>query len=529
MIAQGLFKLAALGMVGALVLAYIVGHNLGVKQTTRWTSRLFLGYAIAHCLFILILWLNHISFPLNLEAMELLRLQHVQRVLQGQVLYPDPSPDFVALAYNPLSYLLTVPLTWIFGANLFSLRLFAILGILGSAAIIFLTVRQETRSNWWSIMAVGLFASAYGVMDTYLDNGHSDSWLLFTVLLGCRWLGKGRNIAGMLLLIAAFWIKQHGAIFAIAGLLFILCQQGWRKTVLPALLTTLLIPVLYIFMPVAWLGPKFHYFTWDVPRHWSEVSPATLGRYVSYLAKHYLPLVVLSAIAYLSTPFKLRSMSVWTFMLPFAMLTGLMGALDPGGNNNVFIPMGTWLIVLGTISLKQLQLKFPQFHRRWGVPFAAIGLAFVLFLYNPASVIVSPQAQTTYRDFVSYLKSLNGTVYIPWVGQLQDSYRLAPAVHWVPMEDLVRGKNGQRTDPAVIRQLMKPLTQPKGKAFLMLNNDPLAEYAAIRFLTDFYVLEQDTGERFKALSTLPKRFSINHPRYLYRYDPQAARQLRNAN
>jgi hypothetical protein len=518
--AQGWIKLVALGLVVAIVMAEIMAQQLRLKRLSRLISGVFLSYVIAHGLFTLIVWLNHISFPLNLEAMELLRLQHVQRVVAGLPLYPDPTPDFVALAYNPLSYLLVTPFAWVFGPNLFTLRLFAIFGIVGTVAILFLVTREITRSRWWSLMTVGLFAAAYGVMDTYLDMGHADSWLLLTVLAGCYLLNRGRNLLGILCLIAAFWIKQHGILFVIGGLGFIGVKQGWRR-ILPALGSAIaLIPFLYLLMPADWLGVRFHYFTWEVPRHWSEVNRATISRFVLHIAKSYLVLASLSIAAYLSNRFRIQRMDVWLFMLPFAILTGLMGTLDPGGNNNVFIPMGTWFILLGTLSLWRFKQQFVEVDRL-GLHFAALGLSFVLFFYNPLSVLASPRAPSAYRDFVSYLKSLNGPVYIPWVGQLQDEVRLSPSVHWVPMEDLVRGKHKQ-PDLQIVRQLMEPVIYPKGKAFLLLNARSLDELPSIRFLKDFYVFEEDTGTRFKALSTLPRRFNIEYPRYLYRYDPQAA-------
>jgi Glycosyltransferase family 87 len=518
--AQGWIKLVALGIVVVLMMTNIMAQQLRLKRVSRLISGVFLSYAIAQCLFTLIFWLNHISFPLNLEAMELLRLQHVQRVLAGLPLYPEPTSDFVALAYNPLSYLLATPFAWVFGPNLFALRLFAIFGVIGTVAILFLATHEVTRSRWWSLMTVGLFVAAYGVMDTYLDMGHADSWLLLTVLLGCYLLNRGRNLLGMLCLIAAFWIKQHGALFVIGGLGFIWMKQGWRRVLAPLGAAIALIPVLYVFMPAAWLGERFHYFTWEVPRYWSEVNKSTISRFVLYVAKSYLVLASLSIAAYVSNRFRIRRMDVWLFMLPFAILTGLMGTLDPGGNNNVFIPMGTWFILLGTLSLWRFKQQFMEVER-WGLHLAALGLSFVLFLYNPLSVLASPRAPSAYRDLISYLRSLNGPVYIPWVGQLQDGVRLSPSVHWVPMEDMVRGKS-KKPDPQIVRRLMESVIRPKGKAFLLLNAKSLDELPAIRFLKDLYVFEQDTGERFKPLSTLPRRFNIEYPRYLYRYDPQAA-------
>ncbi|HVO70533.1 MAG TPA: hypothetical protein VMT24_10835, partial [Aggregatilineaceae bacterium] len=141
-------------------------------------------FAVISALFMLYLFVNHINFPLHLEIMEGLVLQHFERASKLQVVYPEPSPQYVPLAYNPLYYAVSIPAGWIFGVNLFTLRLMAIIAMIGTAALLFKIVWDRTHSLWWATIVVGLFAAAYRVMDSYLDTAHSDSWLLFSAVLG---------------------------------------------------------------------------------------------------------------------------------------------------------------------------------------------------------------------------------------------------------------------------------------------------------------------------------------------------------
>ena len=201
-------------------------------------------------------------------------------------------------------------------------------------------------------------------------------------------------------------------------------------------------------------------------------------------------------------------------MLPIAMLTGFMGALDQS-NNNVFIPMGVWFIITGLLGLKQLTDRYLAFKQR-SLHLFALGASFLLLLYNPMSVIIPSQATVAYQEMVNYLKSLNGTVYSPWVGQLQDGYKFYPAVHWVPMEDIIRGPGLDERNHPTTRKLLEPVLHPKAKAYI-LHNSPLESDILLAFLADRYVLDTDTGERFKQLADLPKRYDIAWPRYLYRY------------
>ena len=64
---------------------------------TSWMQIFLAAYALVQILLVMFLCFNHAAFPLNLEAMELTVLQHLRRIMSGLPLYPEPSPDFIAL------------------------------------------------------------------------------------------------------------------------------------------------------------------------------------------------------------------------------------------------------------------------------------------------------------------------------------------------------------------------------------------------------------------------------------------------
>lgn len=513
-------RLLVLVLTIACSVIYVIGTRRDANKITSLSLEIFAAYALAWILFMMFLWFNHVNFPLNLEAMELTVVQHLRRAMAGLPIYVAPSPDFVPLAYAPLYYYFSLPFAWLFGANLFTMRLVAILGMFGSGFVIFLIVKQHTNSNWWSLMAVGLFAAAYGVMDTYLDNAHSDSWLLFSILFGLYLIDQNRSwtfdLLGVFFLVVSFWFKQHGALFAIGGVLYLTWRDGLKSSRIYWLLATILGPGLYAVAPSLGLGPQFHYYTLTIPSHWSELSFYTIRRYVGYIVKGYF---VLAGVGISVSAFFLiknwKRPNIWFFMLPFAMLSGFMGALDPGSNNNVFIAMGVWFILTGSIGIPKITKQY-HFVNKWSLHLAAVGMSFTLFFYNPGSVIVSPKAADAYNDFVGYLNSLNGTVYAPWIGQLESGYSFSPSVHWVPMEDLIRGPGVDEYNNPTTRTLLSSVISPKGDAYI-LTNYPLENDTLLSFLLDDYHLEADLGERFAPLSTLPKRFNLEYPRYLYKY------------
>jgi hypothetical protein len=279
------------------------------------------------------------------------------------------------------------------------------------------------------------------------------------------------------------------------------------------MLASLLGLALYLFAPARWTGPLFHEYTWTIPRQWVSVNFATIRRLAGFHTRAYGLLAVAAGMGWLAGLRRTTLGNIWYFLLPFAALTALSGAMDSESNNNVFIPLGTWLIVTGVLTLDQAT-KGSSWLSRWRVPSLVAAASFVLLVYNPWTVIVSPGAAAAYADLQGYLKSLDGTVYAPWIGPLPDGYRFSPEIHWVPMTDIVRQPGKDLSADPVIQSLLEPVVHPAGRAYV-LTNLPLEQDSGLSFLTGEYELAVDLGDRFQALSTLPKRYNLGWPRYLY--------------
>jgi len=524
------------------------------RETRRQINRLFYGlltiYALGHILFVGYAWLNRLTFPLNLETMELLKLQHVRRLLAGLPLYVTPSADFIPLVYNPLYYYLVLPFTWIGGVTLPALRGASIVGAIGSYLIVFLAVRQSVASlrdkssapqraqrqgprqrtaamltkspTWWGLMAVGLMAASFRVMDTYLDNASADSWTLLTILLGAYLISLNRsrfvNLLGILFLITAFWLKQYGAIFTMGAVGYLTWREGWRSW--PYWLIALLLgPILFFGAPPQWFGTEFHYYTWEVPRQWAYFSlNSTVLRVIKYLIKHFGWLLFSSGMLWLWLLWRnVHALTIWMFLLPFALLSGPYVALDPGNNNNVFIPLATWLIITGVVAIHFFVVHLSA-AQRWGAPLFLLGASFALVAYQPATVLIPRAANATYRDLITLVDELDGVVYAPGIGQLQERELFYPTAHWVTLIDLIRKPGADLCDQPFARELLEPVLHPEGPAYILLEH-PLEEDAMLSFLAASYVLDRDFGNRFVALRDSPKLLEVGWPTYLYRYDP----------
>lgn len=493
-------------------------------QTIRWLDAILIAYAIAHIVFIFGMFLNHWQFPLFLETMEGSIFQHFQRAAALQWVYPAPTPEYVPLAYNPLYYYVAIPFSWLFGQNLPALRFAAFAGYALAGALTYLIIERRTQSRWWGIVAVGLFCAAYRVMDAYLDTAHSDSWLLASILLGAYLIDSGtsrlRSLLGVFALIAAFWFKQHGAIFAVFGVLYLTWRDGWRASQLYWIAAILLGPVLYIGLGPWLFGSHFHYFTWEVPRGWSQLYLFSFLRFGYHLVAKYGVLFFGAIAAWIvAVQFWRERLTVWDFMLPAAGLCGIMGSLDAGSSDNVYIPVGAVVIVCGVLAFHRIAKKAEQLGRP-GIYLPLVAVSFGLMFYDPRTVLLSPRAGEAYAEFIGVLKGLDGPVYSPSIGQLPADYRLYPAALWVSIDDISRGSHAGEASRQKVRELVAPAMPRSGKAYLLLNM-PLGRGGLLRDLDGHYTLKEDFGERFSPLAGLPGRFlSIltSYPRYLYVYN-----------
>jgi hypothetical protein len=513
-------RLVCLTGVALATLADAASQRLATPRarTRRWLA----AVALVYIAITIALWINHVPYPLHLDLMEGVVLQHARLAAAGLPLYPVPTAAYVPLAYNPLFYYLAAPVVWLVGPSIAALRLVAIAGTVGSAAAIFAAVRDRTKSAWWALFAVGAFAAAYRVMDTYLDTAHSDSWLLCCALLGSyaidRAQGRLGRIVGVVLLVLAFWFKQHGALFAIGGLLYLTWRGGWRASAVYWLLGVVLGPLVYL-AAVQWpFGPAFHYFTWEVPRGWSRLDWQMMSRLSRFIFSWY-PLAALASVAIIFEDLRdpRRDLSIWDVQFVAAAGSAAMGAMDWGSATNVFVPFGAFTLVLASIALARFEARA---RTRLACTLVPLGAAFVLLplVYDPRRAMVpSRRAAVAYADLVATVRSLGAPVYAPDIGQAPDTDLFSPAEHWIALEDLGRGPGHTQEDRNLAWHLLDPVTHPAGPAYLLTETPVDQETPPVRLLSRYYALERDFGERFAALGGPPKLAVTHYPRYLYRY------------
>jgi hypothetical protein len=218
-------------------------------------------------------------------------------------------------------------------------------------------------------------------------------------------------------------------------------------------------------------------------------------------------------------------LAAWDVQFLAGCASALMGALDWGSANNVFIPFGAFTLVLATMGLAQLALFVTTARSRGAAALPSLGAACVMLplLYDPRTAIVhDADARAAYGDLVAVVRAVGGPVYAPDIGQTEDISLFAPTVHWVALEDMGRGPGHTEADRMRAWRVLDPVVHPQGSAFVLTNIPLERETPPVSLLARYYTLDRDFGDRFAALAGTPKRFNHGYPRFLYRYTGAAS-------
>jgi hypothetical protein len=226
---------------------------------------------------------------------------------------------------------------------------------------------------------------------------------------------------------------------------------------------------------------------------------------IRFVAGNYLPLFIAAIVPLV----RKERWTIWHVQFIMACASAVMGSLDWGSSDNVYILFGALIIVLGTFGLAEIGPRVLQA--------AAVAAAFTPLTYAPQTVIVSRHSHEALADLKSAVQALPGTVYAPGIGQFAGPPLFSPGAHWVAVEDMARGPGHNTADEIKAFALLDPALHPTGKAYLLTARPLSAMTAPVSLLNSHYALAQDYGVRFIALTGLPKRYSHGFPRYLYEF------------
>ncbi len=120
-------------------------------------------------LFFLVVALNRISYPNEIESLEGMILDHAWMIYDGKPLYHFPDDRFITEQYTPVNHLINAGVWILTGPCFWSPRLVSILCTLLSAFLIFSIVRLFKVNIPLAVGSAGLFLATYYKSDYWFD------------------------------------------------------------------------------------------------------------------------------------------------------------------------------------------------------------------------------------------------------------------------------------------------------------------------------------------------------------------------
>jgi hypothetical protein len=495
---------------------------------TRLVRAALWACSLASVLVFVALVLLRLRYPLELDYIEGVMMDHLVRLAQGRPIYVEPTLEFVTLAYMPLFATVASFLARLFGPELWQPRLISFVSMLGIATLVIAVLRAETRSWTLGVAGAGALLASYGVTGGHYDVGRPDSMMLLLSLSGLAVLRFTTDVRGALiaaaLLTAGFFTKQHSVWFSIAGLVHLAVND--RRRLAPFAVAIVAGCAGGFALLSLWLGPWFPYFTWEVPSHWSQISKV---RILNYAGGGLLGLFsLLSVPSFLSLglperPWRGRS-GIWAFGGLAGIAAGLMATLDPDAFRHVMNPTVVAFSVLGPLSLWRLgrAIDPPAPGRAGGAELAVclvLVLQFVPLQYTARGQLPHPRAREALAELTERIRRHPGRVLMFYHGYYTWHAGKGTFFQQIALDDIIRARGNAllRRDPDFVRRMLEPLRSGPDRP--MIITDIALERSGIESqpyweeIARGYRLADSLGEISAALNPV----NGNHwtPQYVY--------------
>jgi hypothetical protein len=429
--------------------------------------------------------LGRVRHPLELGNVEGMLMDSITRLAHGEPLYGPPSIDFVPLAYMPGYLMAVAPLARAFGPHLWEGRLVALVEALILAGLIAQVVWRETRSAVLALAGPGLLFAGYGFAAGTYDLIQPNSQMLMFAVLGLVILRETRGAVGAavagLVMAASFFSKQHGLLFGLMVLPWAFFHD--RRRLLPYGIA-LAIGVLGGFaLMTAWFSSWFGFYVYDVPRHWSHLSPVRVLNFVGHDLFGIWGVSSVPALLSLGAAARVNARGddeasrslLWWYAWGGGIAAGLLATLDPYAYRHTMMPVVVALALLAPIALQRV-LRAVMGPQAPGQTVAALASTLLLLQYAPLaysthSYLPLPHAAETRTAFYERLRQVPGRVLIPYHGFYSTEATGHSSAHLLAIDDIARAHGNAllKRDPDYFEKIFAPLRSGPNRPWLLLD------------------------------------------------------------
>ena len=442
--------------------------------------------AISYIFVYLLVALNHISYPYELEWMEGNSVDHVLRLLSGKPLYVEPSLEFIPSIYTPLYFYFSALSSMLFGIGFLPLRLVSFLASIGCFALLFEFVRRETKSMFFGLLSAGLFAATYKVSGLWFDIARVDSLFLLLLLSSIFLLrffddAKSLFFSGLLISLC-FLTKQTGLVIAVAMSFYcIICLPKWFKLIYPA--TVFLIIGISTFV-LNWVSNGwYYYYVFKLPKEMYIFKLRLVNFWFNDI--NNLPAAfVISLVYIIFLLFKERRKKFFFYSFFFAsmIIASWLPRLRAGGYDNVLIPafavmsiffgLGAHLLTLSSMTSSSKNKETTWLKAGIWLEYFVLLVCinqFTLLYYNPLAQLPSEKDLNAGHAFIQMMKNIEGEIFIPFHGFLSYMAGKKTYAHAMAIGEVL-GSQDKEIKEGLWKQIVDAIHSKKFEAIILDSN-----------------------------------------------------------
>lgn len=390
-----------------------------VKYLIKFLTFLLLIISTYYLVIFFLLAIKRIFYPFELWHYEGNTLIQVTRIIEGKKIYVQPTFYYIPMIYGPIYYYVSALLAKIFGIHLYVFRFVSFLATLGTMYTLFLFIKKETNKLTISVIGIGLFAATYLKTGTILDSARVDSLYIFLLIASLYFSRFGTrtksHIFAAVIMFLAIMTKQTAVL--ILPFIFIYYSLIGRKFLFAYLCTIITIAIGASFtLEIVHNKWYLYYIYFLIKNHFFDIN-----NFIAFLSFDtiYIVISIFFSALYLRFLFIKKQKYGLFYTLVFAgmLLISCLGKLNIGGANNTVIPL--YIIVALGFSLGLDHILNTLINKKtcesWLLLliFSASLLQFILFLYNPVSVIPDKKTTKSTAQIVSIIKKQPHELFIP--------------------------------------------------------------------------------------------------------------------